>query len=680
MSNRNLAVRQNPFARLDPWALLALGLPFLLALAAWGWGHHVWQLLLDHLAGGVPTFGLSAWTWASLAPLLALINPILVMATTVAAQKDGMATRNSVYAAMLGTTVALVFTLAPEVQRLAAYRGTLPPSALFVMTETIYKVSLGLVLLAIAIAYCLLSPEAKAGPAPAKRAASDTHGHADWASIALARDLFPGPDPRHGGIVMGEAYRVDQDSRIRDRDGTIRAFDPQDEATWGRGGGTTPLLVDPCRNGPTHAIVFAGSGGFKSTSVAVPTLLAWTGSAVVLDPSGELGPMLTPAREGLGHRVLTLDPEQPETGAFNVLDWIDPADPLPEAKIEAVVRWLGVETSPQQEGSTSGFFNDLGNALIGVAIADTLWNPKVPARHRTLKRVRAMLVKPESTLRNILRHIHLNSTSPLARQLAGSLVDIADETFTGIYTNAGRTTRWLSTEGFADLVSGDTFRTSDLAKGQLTVFVQIPLHVLQNTPALARVIIGALLNSAYRANGKTKIRTLYLLDEAARLNRFSSLEIARDAGRKYGITLLLLYQSVGQIVAQWGLPGRSAWYASTSWRSYAGVQDYETALEVSQLCGAYGVATTSLSRGQGGNGTLTRNETHGEAKRALIDPSEILQDLRADEQIVIRAGSRPIRCGRALYFRRPDMVAQVAQNRFHQAEQTAGPSGGAQDA
>ena len=31
----------------------------------------------------------------------------------------------------------------------------------------------------------------------------------------------------------------------------------------------------------------AGSGGLKTTSVGVPTLLTWTGSAVVLDPSRE---------------------------------------------------------------------------------------------------------------------------------------------------------------------------------------------------------------------------------------------------------------------------------------------------------------------------------------------------------------------------------------------------------
>jgi type IV secretion system protein VirD4 len=39
--------------------------------------------------------------------------------------------------------------------------------------------------------------------------------------------------------------------------------------------------------------------------------------------------------------------------------------------------------------------------------------------------------------------------------------------------------------------------------------------------------------------------------------------------------------------------------------------------------------------------------------------------MRADEQIVITAGNAPLRCGRAIWFRRDDMKACVAENRFH---------------
>ena len=41
-----------------------------------------------------------------------------------------------------------------------------------------------------------------------------------------------------------------------------------------------------------------------------------------------------------------------------------------------------------------------------------------------------------------------------------------------------------------------------------------------------------------------------------------------------------------------------------------------------------------------------------------------MQDMRADDQIVFVKGQRPIRCGRAMFFRRKEMKALVGVSRF----------------
>ena len=51
-------------------------------------------------------------------------------------------------------------------------------------------------------------------------------------------------------------------------------------------------------------------------------------------------------------------------------------------------------------------------------------------------------------------------------------------------------------------------------------------------------------------------------------------------------------------------------------------------------------------------------------RRSLIKPDELLQDTRADEAFVIVRGAKPLRCGRAIYFRRPDMAQAVTPSRF----------------
>lgn len=680
MSNRRLAARQNPVARLMLWSYAAQFLPFLLAIAAWQWGHLAWRVAFVYL-GGAPTFGLSPSTWDAAAPLLAMVNPALIMAAVVAAQKDGILTRPAAYAAMLGTAAALLLTLWPEAERLAVYRGSLPPGVILAMAGGAYKLALSLGLLAIAVAWCLLGPEGTTAAAPVKRAASQNFGSSDWLTMAEAQQRFPGPRPSYGGVVIGEAYRVDRDRGVRRPDGTLCPFDPQDEATWGRGG-TMPLLVDPCRTGPTHGLVIAGSGAFKTTGIAIPTLLTWTGSAVVLDPSREIGPMVTAAREAMGHRVLTLDPSHPEAGAINVLDIIDPDAPLAEAAVENVVLWLCGEPPAEHAASSTGaVFQDFSKAMVGAVLADTVWDTALTPEERTLRQVRQVLVTPEPEMRGVLQRIHENSRSALARDLAGTLMNLVDATFSGAYANATRDTKWLSIPAYADLVSGSSVRTRDLCGSKLTVFVQIPLPVLKATPALGRVLVGALLDAVYRADGQTKGRVLFLLDEVAQLRRMQILETARDAGRKYSITLLMIYQSVGQINQHWGPQGKASWYASTSWRLFGAVQDLETAREVSDLCGAYGAEATSRgttrgTSGQSGNGSSTttgQSETRSEIRRPLIEPAELLQVVRADESFLVMLGAKPLRCGRAIFFRRPEMVERVAANRFHQPEPAPRP-------
>ena len=166
---------------------------------------------------------------------------------------------------------------------------------------------------------------------------TDNHGHARWMTMREAQRLFPGPAPGYGGVVVGEAYRVDQDNDDR--------FDPKDRSTWGKGG-RAPLLIDDCTSGPGHSLLFAGSGGFKTVSAVVSTLLGWTGSSVALDPSREVGPMLRTTLGGHPRedRPLPRHREARRRGAVGLqcvgLDQHQRGAKKPEEDIYAVVSWM----------------------------------------------------------------------------------------------------------------------------------------------------------------------------------------------------------------------------------------------------------------------------------------------------------------------------------------------------
>ncbi|MGI2036131.1 Ti-type conjugative transfer system protein TraG [Rhizobium panacihumi] len=480
------------------------------------------------------------------------------------------------------------------------------------------------------------------------------HGEADWMRMQEAEKLFA----ETGGIVIGERYRVDRD------DPAATAFRPGEPTTWGKGG-SAPLLCFDGSFGSSHGIVFAGSGGFKTTSVTVPTALKWGGSLIVLDPSNEVAPMVTEHRRKAGRRVIVLDPKNAGSG-FNALDWIGRHGGTKEEDIAAVASWI-MSDSGRATGVRDDFFRASGLQLLTAMIADVCLSGHTDAKHQTLRQVRANLSEPEPKLRARLQEIYDSSASDFVKENVAAFVNMTPETFSGVYANAIKETHWLSYTNYGALVSGSSFSTDALADGETDVFINIDLKTLETHAGLARVIIGSFLNAIYNRDGAIKGRALFLLDEVARLGYMRVLETARDAGRKYGITLTMIYQSIGQLRETYG--GRDAsskWFESASWISFAGINDPETADYISRRCGTTTVEIDQVSRSFQSRGS-SRTRSKQLASRQLIQPHEVLR-MRADEQIVFTAGNAPLRCGRAIWFRRPDMTSCVGKNRFQQRE------------
>jgi type IV secretion system protein VirD4 len=516
-----------------------------------------------------------------------------------------------------------------------------------------------------------LTPRPGGGLRAPESGVTDNHGHARWLSIQEAQRVFPGPAPGYGGVVVGEAYRVDQD-----RVAGIR-FLPRDRHTWGRGG-TAPLLIDPCTEGSGHSLIFAGTGSFKSVS-AVSTILHWTGSSVILDPSTELGPMLHAALLAQDKKVVHIGirgAQSPMAVGMNVLGWVDITHPEAEVHVRTVAGWLYDEDAASQFGSREDpFFTPMGRELVTCLLAHVLYDAE--AQDRTMATFAAGISIPETDMLTILEGIKATSKSHMAKRIAGALMKCkAEETFSGVYLNAVKACAWCFIEAYADMASDPSFDPRDLLDGKTTVFLNLGLRTLESTPAIARVLVGALLNTLYEADGQTNGCVLFLLDEAARLGRLKALETARDTGRKYNVRLHLLMQSTGQLLQAWGRDGARSWIDAASWIGYAAVRAGGAGKDLSDQLGTHGVLAYSEGDNRGrqkpfgfsfGSTSAGSNSNVHEIKRALMSPAEFQSDMREDEIIIVPATGLPLRCGRAIYFRRPEMVAQIQHSRFANA-------------
>jgi type IV secretion system protein VirD4 len=209
--------------------------------------------------------------------------------------------------------------------------------------------------------------------------------------------------------------------------------------------------------------------------------------------------------------------------------------------------------------------------------------------------------------------------------------------------------------------------------GRTTVFLNIDLPTLNTAPQVARVLVGALVNTLVMADGWTRGKVLFLLDECATLGRLKPLETARDAGRKYGIALNCYWQSLGQMTEIWTPDGTRAWIDASSWIGYSSIRAGAAGKELEPQLGTYGVLATSEGDNTGRQkpfginfGTFSRGKNINvhEIKRSLLTAAEAQQELRDDEIIIVPASGLPIRASRALWYRRPEIAEQITPNRF----------------
>ncbi len=580
-------------------------------------------------------------------------GPILLLVVAVFIRWQGWSQR-VLWFAGLGDALSGTIGLNWEYERWQAYLGQPGYTPLFIFRHLDWWL-VGVSLLAIV---SLLVPVVlKAGWSPlpnglrVKRARSDAHGSARWMSMAEAQTVF-----KEGDLVVGEAY------------------DPKTAPD--RGGKASLLRFD----GRGHLLTVAGSGSGKTTSIAIPNVLNWTQGLVVHDPKKELASLCCEARRAMGRQVVVLAPDDLAGGSLNVIDWLDPTSPNVVEDAKAVVSWFLDEKRAQ--GDNAFFYTIAGN-LILTLLLDVVFDPKRPTGFKTLKAVRDAITAED--LVPLLRHISHRPQGygfDVVQQMATELLasTASEKTWASIRATASEMTAWLSIPTLSQLVCGGpqgaTVSTQAFICGNTDIFISVPLKTLESTPAVARLIIGALLNALYeefRRTQKTEQRTLFLLDEMPRLGRFSMLETARDAGRGLGITLWAIVQDLGQLEKHYGKEGLRGWLESSQVKTFFGIGDVDTARLLSEALGKFTaeISTKSINKGSvarpsGAMGSINSGTGQNQSlvARDLLTTDEIMRlavDVNGvpDEQIVFMRNRPPLRCGLAKYYRRPSWSSLV---------------------
>jgi type IV secretory pathway TraG/TraD family ATPase VirD4 len=482
--------------------------------------------------------------------------------------------------------------------------------------------------------------------------------------------LLPGPLRRGWFALLGPPSRQTHGSarfgRVRDAKaaGHLAPAAPADAFVLGTLR-DAPRGADPRFRQDGHVLTCAPTGAGKGIGAVIPNLLAYPGSAFVLDVKGENYAVTARARREAGQFVALIDPFG-ITGmpghAMNWLDCLDPDDPDVVGRAGALADMLVVVT-----GESEPHWNDTARDLLRGLL---IYVAGLPPERRTMAELRRIVTAPEDELADILTDMMADPDrgQRLPARAATAHLNRPDRERGSVLSTVGRHTAWLDDPRLCAALERSDFELRDLKRQPMTVYLAMPPDRLRTCLGFVRGFIGLALDAITLTPGRPAHRVAFFLDEFGQLGRMDRLADGITLLRGYGAQLWLFVQDLSQLKAVY--PRWQSFMANTT-RQFFGTADYDTARYISDALGQQTIAFETTSRSyQAGHGLKpgTRSSSRGEHLhgRPLLTPDEVMR-LGPTQPIVMIAGEPPYRLDRLNYLADPAYAGRFDANPVHSA-------------
>ncbi|MEL7546104.1 MAG: conjugal transfer protein TraG [Pseudomonadota bacterium] len=410
-------------------------------------------------------------------------------------------------------------------------------------------------------------------------------------------------------------------------------------------------------DGPEHVLTFAPTRSGKGVGLVIPTLLSWTGSAVIHDIKGENWQLTSGWRSKFSHCLL-FDPTNASSAKYN---------PLLEVRkgpneVRDVQNIADILVDPEGALERRNHWEKTGHALLVGAILHVLY----AQQDKTLAGVAAFLSDPsrtfERTLWVMMNTNHLGQddesprTHPVVAQAARELLNKSENERSGVLSTAMSFLGLYRDPTVASVTSSCDWRIDDLlhADKPASLYLVVPPSDISRTKPLVRLIlnqIGRRLTEKLdgEAGQKPDRQVLLMLDEFPALGRLDFFESALAFMAGYGLRAFLIAQSLNQIEKAYG-PNNSI-LDNCHVRVAFASNDERTAKRISD---ALGTKTEMRAMRNYAGHRLAPWLSHvmvsrQETARQLLTPGEVMQ-LPADEEVVLVSGLPPIRASKLKYY------------------------------
>jgi type IV secretion system protein VirD4 len=273
-------------------------------------------------------------------------------------------------------------------------------------------------------------------------------------------------------------------------------------------------------DGDSHLLTIAPNRSGRDRSCLIPNLLAYTGSAVVVDLTGEVYAATAEARRGMGHAVVRLDPfavTGPEPDALNPLDLLDGLEaPALEPACQDIADLLPIRNSPGDAEGYEAF--GLLSAVVGyLSAVPEKWSfdQIYPTLHSD-DVVYSLAVVLDTIGKKIPKLAYSEISAWLQKE---------ERVRSQILSRITSYLHFLGNLEVQKSLSRSSIPLSEIFSGApVTVYIVIPAEKLATNSALLRIWIGTLLYGALRSPERSSRPTLFLLDHCAELGTFPLLE------------------------------------------------------------------------------------------------------------------------------------------------------------
>jgi type IV secretion system protein VirD4 len=408
-------------------------------------------------------------------------------------------------------------------------------------------------------------------------------------------------------------------------------------------------------DGPEHVMAFAPTRSGKGVGLVVPTLLGWTGSAVIHDIKGENWQLTAGWRARFSHCLL-FNPTDARSARYNpLLEVRRGADEVRDAQNIA-----DILVDPEGALDRRNHWEKTSHSLLVGAILHILYADP----DKTLARVATFLSDPQrpfvATLRTMMTTNHLGTPEapqvhPVVASAARELLNKSENERSGVLSTAMSFLGLYRDPTVAAVTAASDWRIADLVEGKhpVSLYLVVPPSDISRTKPLIRLVLNQigrrLTEHLHSENKPGRHRLLMMLDEFPALGRLDFFETSLAFLAGYGVRAFLIAQSLNQIEKAYG--EHNSILDNCHVRVAFATNDERTAKRISD---ALGTATEQRSMRNYAGHRLAPWLAHvmvsrQETARALLTPGEVMQ-LPPSDELVLVAGHPPVRAKKLRYF------------------------------